>query len=65
VGQGRIADRTKENLGASDRGISMLRKQLFRDLDAIADGNDPKGLIRDPARNRSVELPNIGRKLYT
>jgi 5,5'-dehydrodivanillate O-demethylase len=65
VGQGAIADRTKENLGASDRGISMLRKQLFRDLDAIADGKDPKGLIRDPARNRSVELPNIGRKLYT
>ncbi len=65
VGQGRIADRTKENLGASDRGIAMLRKQLFRDLDAIADGRDPKGLIRDSGLNRRVELPNIGRKLYT
>jgi len=64
VGQGTIADRTKENLGASDRGISMLRKRLFADLDALADGNDPKGLIRDPARNHHVELPNIGRKLY-
>ena len=30
VGQGAIADRTKENLGASDRGVSMLRKQLFQ-----------------------------------
>ena len=65
VGQGRIADRTKENLGASDRGISMLRKQLFKDIDAVAGGNDPKGLIRDPARNVRVALPNIGRKLYT
>jgi 5,5'-dehydrodivanillate O-demethylase len=64
VGQGRIADRTKENLGASDRGISMLRKQLFKDLDAVADGKDPKGLIRDPERNQRIELPNIGRKLY-
>jgi 5,5'-dehydrodivanillate O-demethylase len=43
----------------------MLRKHLFKDLDAIADGKDPKGLIRDPALNRRVELPNIGRKLYT
>ncbi len=65
VGQGRIADRTKENLGASDRGISMLRKRLFDDLRAVAAGKDPKGLIREPERNRRVELPNIGRKLYT
>jgi len=65
VGKGRIADRTKENLGASDRGISLMRKQLFKDLDAVAHGQAPKGLIRDPARNAHVELPNIGRKLYT
>ncbi len=65
VGQGRIADRTKENLGASDRGISLLRKQLFKDLSAVASGKDPKGLIRDAKANRQVELPNIGRKLYT
>ena len=43
VGQGRIADRTKENLGASDMGIAMIRKRLFDDLDAIAQGDDPKG----------------------
>ena len=65
VGQGAIADRTKENLGASDRGISLLRKRLFKDIDAVAAGRDPKGLIRDPARNERVELPNIGRGLYT
>jgi 5,5'-dehydrodivanillate O-demethylase len=64
VGQGRIADRTRENLGASDRGISILRRQLFKDLDVVAKGRDPKGLIRDPARNVRIELPNIGRKLY-
>ena len=65
VGQGRIADRAKENLGASDRGISLIRKQLFKDLAAVADGKDPKGLIRDARFNKRVALPNIGRKLYT
>ena len=43
----------------------MLRKRLFDDLRAVAAGKDPKGLIRGPARNQRVELPNIGRKLYT
>jgi 5,5'-dehydrodivanillate O-demethylase len=64
VGQGRIADRTKENLGASDRGIMMLRRQLFADIEAVAAGKDPKGVIRDPEKNRRIELPNIGRNLY-
>jgi 5,5'-dehydrodivanillate O-demethylase len=64
VGQGKIADRAKENLGASDRGIMMLRKRLFQDIDAVAAGKDPKGVIRDPRKNVRVELPNIGRELY-
>ncbi|OGA65638.1 MAG: phthalate 4,5-dioxygenase [Betaproteobacteria bacterium RIFCSPLOWO2_12_FULL_68_20] len=64
VGQGRIADRTRENLGASDRGVSMVRKQYFKDLEAIAAGRDPKGLIRDPGRNRRVELPTINRRFF-
>src|SRR6185436_5893291 len=38
VGQGRIADRTRERLGACDRGISLLRRRLFNDLDAVAAG---------------------------
>ena len=43
VGQGTIADRTKENLGASDLGIAMMRKRLFEELDAVARGDEPKG----------------------
>jgi 5,5'-dehydrodivanillate O-demethylase len=58
VGQGAIADRTKEHLGASDRGVSMLRKQWFDDIDRMQRGEDPKGLIRDATRNRNVQLPN-------
>lgn len=62
VGQGRIADRTTENLSASDRGIGMLRKRLFADLGRVARGEDPSGLIRDPAKNRRVPLPVAMRK---
>lgn len=62
VGQGAIADRTRETLGASDRGVAMLRRQLLKDLDAVAAGHDPKGIIRDPARNVRIELPCIARE---
>jgi 5,5'-dehydrodivanillate O-demethylase len=64
VGQGTIADRTRETLGASDRGIAMIRRQLFSDLDAIASGQDPKGLIRDPEKNTRVALPIAARRLF-
>jgi 5,5'-dehydrodivanillate O-demethylase oxygenase subunit len=57
VGQGRIADRTKENIGASDMGIAMIRKRLFDDLDAIAQGQEPKAIIRNSNVARCVELP--------
>ena len=57
VGQGAIADRTRETLGLSDRGIVMLRRRFQSDLAAIALGQDPKGLIRDPAQNVNVALP--------
>ncbi|MBC2665993.1 aromatic ring-hydroxylating dioxygenase subunit alpha [Novosphingobium flavum] len=58
VGQGTIADRTRETLSASDKGIAMLRRRLQRDLAAIERGEDPSGLIRDPERAARVPLPN-------
>ncbi len=65
VGQGKIADRTKETLGLSDQGIVMLRRRLFADMEAVADGRDPSGLIRDPAKNINVELPIAERDYLT
>jgi 5,5'-dehydrodivanillate O-demethylase oxygenase subunit len=65
VGQGTNADRTKEHLGASDRGIIMLRKRFLSDFDAVAKGEDPKAVIRDPEANRCVALPVAERKLLT
>ena len=39
----------------------MLRRRLSDDLAAIAEGKDPRGLIRDPERNVRIELPCIAR----
>jgi 5,5'-dehydrodivanillate O-demethylase len=64
VGQGTVADRTKEHLGTSDRGIVMLRRRFLSDLSVLADGGDPKGLIRDPAQNTCVTLPIADRALF-
>jgi len=57
VGQGRIADRTKEKLGVTDRGIVMMRRRFFEELKRVAEGQDPKGTIRDPEKNKVVQLP--------
>ena len=65
VGQGRIADRTKEKLGLSDRGIQMLRRQLLDDIEAMEAGQDPKGIIRDPAINKAIALPVAERDVLT
>lgn len=62
VGQGRIADRTRETLGHSDRGIVMLRQRLMADLTAIDEGRDPSGLLRDPERNQRIPLPAADRE---
>ena len=62
VGQGPIADRTKEHLGLSDKGIGLIRRRFFAELAAVAAGEEPKGLIRDPAQNRHVELPMMNRQ---
>jgi 5,5'-dehydrodivanillate O-demethylase len=58
VTQGTIADRTMENLGASDKGIAMYRKVLRRELKKMENGEDPMCVIRDPAKNQCIELPN-------
>ncbi|MDD2546844.1 MAG: aromatic ring-hydroxylating dioxygenase subunit alpha [Burkholderiaceae bacterium] len=64
VGQGRVTDRSRENLGASDRGIALLRRQLFDDIEAVQAGRDPKGVLRDPAQNQRVFLPSDARDFF-
>lgn len=62
VGQGAITDRTKETLGASDRGIIMMRQRFFEELDAFAEGAQPKGLITDKGQNQDIVLPSACRE---
>lgn len=62
VGQGRIADRTQEHLGASDRGIVAIRRRFFDELAAVAAGADAKGTIRDPEKNKRIRLPMMDRE---
>ena len=52
--QGIITDRTKEFLATSDRGIVLLRKLLLESVEAIEQGKEPFGLLRDPALNKIV-----------
>src|SRR5690606_40818319 len=58
VTQGAVADRTQEHLGSSDVGIALYRHVLRRELKKLEEGQDPMGLVRDPARNTRIELPN-------
>ncbi len=55
-GQGVIHDRSKERLGASDAGIALLRRILFRELDAIRAGAPPK-------RWTKIEAPAVMQRL--
>jgi 5,5'-dehydrodivanillate O-demethylase len=64
VGQGTIADRTKEHLGQSDRGVLMLRKRFFEEIDRVAAGNEAKGVIRDERVNECVALPIAHRSVF-
>jgi 5,5'-dehydrodivanillate O-demethylase len=54
--QGVIADRTREHLAESDRGIVMLRRKLREDIDAVASGKDPLYVTRDSADDQIIKF---------
>jgi len=54
--QGVVADRPNEHLGASDGGIILVRQMMREALAAVAAGEDPLAIIRDPAR-QAVDFP--------
>lgn len=62
ISQGTIADRTLENLGATDKGVVMYRRMLKREMEKVAAGIDPMGLVRDSSRNKCIDLPNEKKK---
>src|SRR5439155_22586075 len=42
--------RTEERLATSDKGIAMLRDLFFQEIERVKQGQDPMGVIRDPAQ---------------
>ncbi len=62
ITQGAIADRTLENLGASDNGIALYRRVLRREIKKVEEGVDPMFTFRDEAANRRIDLPNERKK---
>ncbi len=60
VGQGTVADRTQEHLGESDRGVILMRRKMLEQAEVVADGGDPKGVIRDAEKNHKLHLPRVG-----
>ena len=51
VTQGAVSDRTTERLGTSDKGVILYRNLLLEQIEKVEHGEDPMGVIRDPAKN--------------
>lgn len=55
--QGGVADRSQEHLGTTDRGITLFRNMLRRELRKIEAGEDPILVNRDPSNDVPLDLP--------
>ena len=65
IAQGAIADRTTERLATSDAGVVLLRKVFREQLEKIERGEDPMAVVRDPAKNRIINVPREHKAHYT
>ena len=51
IGQGGVSDRTIEHLATSDKGVALYHQLIFENIDKVARGEEPMGIVRDPATN--------------
>ena len=51
VTQGTVTDRTSEHLATTDKGLILYRRLFAEQIEKVARGEDPIGIVRDPARN--------------
>ena len=56
VTQGPLAKRELEKLGTTDRGVIMFRRMLEREIERVAAGSDPMGVIRGPQNDKIIDL---------
>jgi 5,5'-dehydrodivanillate O-demethylase oxygenase subunit len=61
--QGPLADRTQEHLGVEDEGVIELRKLLHEQIERVQRGRDPIGTLRDPAKNRLIDLGVVNERI--
>jgi 5,5'-dehydrodivanillate O-demethylase len=52
--QGAVVDRSQEHLGTMDRGVVLYRKLLREQIERLRNGEEPAGVIRDPAINDRI-----------
>jgi 5,5'-dehydrodivanillate O-demethylase len=63
--QGALANRDREHLGESDRGILMFRKLLSEQIAAAQSGADPVGINRDPKKDEIIKLIQEGYSAFS
>ncbi len=61
--QGPVADRTRERLATSDRGVVMLREVMKREIAKVQQGLDPLGIVRDPSQDKMIDT-NLEKALH-
>lgn len=54
ITQGPISDRSTEHPVTSDKGVLLYRKLLLENMEKVERGEDPLGVMRDPARNEPM-----------
>jgi 5,5'-dehydrodivanillate O-demethylase oxygenase subunit len=60
--QGPIADRTRETLGATDRGIVMFRRMLGEQIDLVERGEPPTvAVVREENRDEIIAFDDVSR----
>jgi 5,5'-dehydrodivanillate O-demethylase len=58
ITQGDVTDHALEHLGRSDRGVVLYRETLLQQMERVAKGEDPLGVVRNPAKNTPwIDLP--------
>ena len=65
VTQGAAPTREDEALGAGDSGIVLLRRVFREQMEKVERGEDPLGVLRDPAKNIMIAVPREDRSHYT
>ena len=64
IAQGDISDRATERLGSSDKGIILYRSLLLEQIEKVERGEEPMGVIRDPAKNETIAIRREGADGY-